>query len=546
MVKGFLVAFQLLFFLMACSSEDTPGQPKPTPDPDPVAKADKLSAVENEEYTFQSSILLENDEIVDNARIKDFDNETTAGGSITDNRDGTYTYTPPADFKGDDTFDYTLCVPGDSNRCSTATVTISVGDAGDPVAIDDSYQINENESYTIRNYLNNDDLKDNATVTDVLSESGNATVTLQEDGSIRYVPNEHFSGEDTFTYTICDDDETPNCSTATITMTVVDEGSPKAEDDSVIIASGTTETTFKNLLDNDDLIDDAVITSVESTGNGTATLNEDGTVTFEPQAGFSGDDTFTYTICDDDVDQFCSTATVTVSVVESYGFNIPADLEYYYGDAIFAKGGGTIAYQLLSDFTNAMHTTHLEYTDRHDYLYDADADPADPSKVILMYSGESRPDDQYQLHEPPLRGETFNTEHIYPQSKLDHDEAANDLHHMRVADIDVNSERSYYPFTDGTGTYKLVDGNKWFPGDDWRGDVARMVMYVNLAYGDSFDEVGSKDLFLKWNREDPVSEFEIQRNNVIEGAQGNRNPFIDNPYLATLIWGGEPAQNRWQ
>ncbi|MGB8704779.1 MAG: endonuclease [Gillisia sp.] len=53
------------------------------------------------------------------------------------------------------------------------------------------------------------------------------------------------------------------------------------------------------------------------------------------------------------------------------------------------------------------------------------------------------------------------------------------------------------------------------------------------------------DLFLKWNREDPVSIFEIQRNNVIEGAQGNRNPFIDNPYIATLIWGGTPAENRW-
>jgi endonuclease I len=42
-----------------------------------------------------------------------------------------------------------------------------------------------------------------------------------------------------------------------------------------------------------------------------------------------------------------------------------------------------------------------------------------------------------------------------------------------------------------------------------------------------------------------VSLFEEQRNNVIEGAQGNRNPFIDNPYLATLIWGGNPAENKW-
>lgn len=537
----------LTVFILGCSSEDTPEpQPQPQPDENPVAKPDKLNAVENEDYTFESSILLENDALIDNSRITGFDTETTEGGSITDNRDGTYTYTPPSDFKGDDTFEYNLCVPGDSDRCSTATVTISVEDAGDPVANDDSYQTHENESYTISNYLDNDDPKDNAKVTEVISESGNATVTLEEDGTITYIPIEHFSGEDTFTYTICDDDETPNCDTATITLTVIDEGSPKAEDDTAVIALGTTTITFDNLLKNDDLTDDAVITSVESTGNGTATLNEDGTVTFEPQVGFTGDDTFTYTICDDDAENSCSEATVTVSIVKTIAFNIPVSLQDYYDDVIFPEEDGTLTYQSLSTFTNTMHTTHLEYTDRHDYLYDADADPDDASMVILIYSGEKRPDDEYQLHEPPTSGETFNTEHIYPQSKLDHDEAANDLHHMRVADIDVNTERSNYPYTDGSGQYKLVDGDKWYPGDDWRGDVARMVFYVNLAYGDSFDEVGSLDLFLEWNREDPVSEFEMQRNNVIEAAQGNRNPFIDNPYLATLIWGGEAAQNRWQ
>ncbi len=544
MKKFFYLLLSLL--ILGCSAEDSPKpQPQPQPDENPVANADKLNAVENEDYTFESAILLENDELVDNSRITGFDTETTEGGSLVDNRDGTYTYTPPADFKGDDTFEYTLCVPGDADRCSTATVTINVGDAGDPVANDDTYQTQENHTYTISNYLDNDDLKDNAEATEVVSESGNATVTLEEDGSISYVPNEHFSGEDTFTYTICDDDETPNCSTATITMNVVDEGSPKAEDDSVVIASGETEITLQNLLDNDDLTDDAALTSVEATGNGTVNLNEDGSITFHPQAGFSGDDTFTYTICDDDAEATCSTATVTVSVVESYGFNIPEDLEYYYGDVVIPKQGGTIAYQVLSDFTNQMHTTHLEYSDRHDYLYDADADPDDQSMVILMYSGEKRPDDEYQLGDLS-EGETYNTEHIYPQSKLNIEEAANDMHHMRVADVSINSERLNYPFTDGSGTYKLVDGDKWFPGDDWRGDVARMVMYVNLTYGDSFEEVGSLELFLKWNREDPVSEFEIQRNNVIEGAQGNRNPFIDNPYLATLIWGGTAAQNSWE
>ena len=58
------------------------------------------------------------------------------------------------------------------------------------------------------------------------------------------------------------------------------------------------------------------------------------------------------------------------------------------------------------------------------------------------------------------------------------------------------------------------------------------------------------NLFLKWNAEDPVSQYEDNRNTYLGSAsnnygQGNRNPFIDNPYLATVIWGGPIAQNRW-
>ena len=85
-----------------------------------------------------------------------------------------------------------------------------------------------------------------------------------------------------------------------------------------------------------------------------------------------------------------------------------------------------------------------------------------------------------------------------------------------------------------------------------------MMMYMYVRYGEqclpSVVGVGDKsntpdemiDLFLKWNKEDPVSAFEEQRNNVIYAAQGNRNPLIDNPYLATLIWGGDAAENKWE
>ena len=73
-----------------------------------------------------------------------------------------------------------------------------------------------------------------------------------------------------------------------------------------------------------------------------------------------------------------------------------------------------------------------------------------------------------------------------------------------------------------------------------------MIFYLSIRYDESITAIGNIDLFVRWNIEDPVSDFERQRNNVIEQAQGNRNPFIDNPYLVTLLWGGEDAENLWE
>ena len=542
-----ILFFALSALIMAgCSKDESPTPaPKPAKQENPIAKDDALSGTENQSLTFTNDDLLGNDTMVENSRISGIDTDTEKGGKIVDNRDNTYTYTPPADFMGEDTFNYSLCIPGASDRCSTATVTVTVGDGGSPVAQDDSYETPEDKSLTIKNYLDNDQVVDKASVSSVNAENAHGTAVLQDNGDILYTPNSSFSGEDTFTYELCDDDETPTCSTGTITVNVIDEGNPSAKNDLVVIEAGTVTSTFSHLLDNDNAIDGAVITSIEaSDSKGTVSINDDGTISYTSKAGFVGDDSFTYTICDDDPTPNCATATVTVRTIEPVSFNIPSDLADYYKGVVFSTDKEA-NYQVVSDLTIQKHTTILSYGQRHDYLYKADQDPNNPDNVILMYSGESRYWKEYTSDSNPYSPQTFNTEHIYPQSKLTSDIAVSDLHHLRSADASVNSLRLNYPYVDGSGTYHVVDGNGFYPGDDWRGDVARMVFYVNIRYGEKIDKVGTLDLFLKWNREDPVSIFEIQRNNVIEGAQGNRNPFIDNPYIATLIWGGTPAENRW-
>ncbi|HSM63121.1 MAG TPA: endonuclease, partial [Gillisia sp.] len=336
-----------------------------------------------------------------------------------------------------------------------------------------------------------------------------------------------------------------NCSTATVTITVNDAGSPLESNDEL---NTVTSVSLKitNLASNDDITDESTITSVDgSASSGSMVLNSNGSVTYTPAAGFKGEHTFTYTLCDDDEEATCSTATVTVTVLEPVAFNFPDEIKGYYADLAITTDGD-LNYEFVSDHTIKNHTTILSYGQRHEFLYNADAELDNPDNVILMYTGESRYYEEYTSGTNSYSPQTFNTEHIFPQSLLNSENAVTDLHHLRSADADINSLRSNYPYVDGSGAYKLIGDNEWFPGDQWKGDVARMVLYLNVRYGEEFVKVGGLDLLLKWNKEDPVSDFEIQRNNVIYAAQGNRNIFIDNPYIATLIWGGASAENKWE
>lgn len=415
-----------------------------------------------------------------------------------------------------------------------------------PVAVNDNYSALEDEALIISTLLSNDKDISKARISTFETSSVNGgSIEDNRNGNYTYVPAESYVGTDTFKYTICDSSTPQNCSTATVTITVSDEGTPVAVDDNYSSTKNTTRT-FTKLLENDDLTDDATINSVDNTNStGTVTLNNDGSITYVPQNDFIGEDTFTYSICDDDTpNATCATGTVKVTILESLTFNLPTDLVAYYQN-LGLTTDATLNYDLLSDFTTEQHTTILSYGQRHTYLYNADAHLTDTDSVVLMYSGIKTYWKEYTSGTNTYSPQTFNTEHVYPQSLLNTSGAVTDLHHLRSCNATVNSDRSNHPFTDGSGSYKSTN-SMWYPGDDWRGDVARMIMYLNIRYGETFDKVGTLELFLAWNIADPVSDFEIQRNNVIEAAQGNRNPFIDNPYIATLVWGGTAAENKWE
>lgn len=257
-------------------------------------------------------------------------------------------------------------------------------------------------------------------------------------------------------------------------------------------------------------------------------------------------------------------------------------IQPYYNGLDFTKTGNDL-YLELSNRIISTHTS-IPYTssstDTWDVLKQVDEDPGNNLNVLLVY-GYDDTDGIFQTDRTRAKTETdtgggdpgkWNREHVFAKSLalpnlLTEDPGpGTDVHNLRPSDSEQNAYRSNRKFSDGSGYPKVVvsDGG-WYPGDEWKGDIARAVMYMYLRYnGDGSKSSETQclpinvgfgttltidsnmiDLFLRWNAEDPVSNFEDQHNPVIEGIQGNRNPFIDNPYLATLIWGGLNAEDRW-
>lgn len=169
-------------------------------------------------------------------------------------------------------------------------------------------------------------------------------------------------------------------------------------------------------------------------------------------------------------------------------------------------------------------------------------------------------------------GDCYNREHSFPKSWFSNaSPMVSDAYHIYPTDGKVNGQRSNYPYGEcangtyvaskgsiralgklGTSTFPGYSGTVFEPDDQYKGDFARTYFYMIAAYnsrvsgwnsphlnGTSYPAFNtwSINLLLKWSRQDPVSQKEIDRNNAVSKWQENRNPFIDYPELAEYIWG---------
>jgi len=134
------------------------------------------------------------------------------------------------------------------------------------------------------------------------------------------------------------------------------------------------------------------------------------------------------------------------------------------------------------------------------------------------------------------QGVTWNREHIWPQSKLN-GAAVGEHHNLRASQTSINSLRGNHRFVQGNGVAGLVGNDGFWPGDFDKGDVARISMFMVLKYS-QLNLSANIDLAdaLLWNAQDPVDSFEKNRNDVFQNLGQGRNPFIDIPNLANLIY----------
>lgn len=180
-------------------------------------------------------------------------------------------------------------------------------------------------------------------------------------------------------------------------------------------------------------------------------------------------------------------------------------------------------------------------------------------EIECIYSGFTQPSGFVTFPNP------INAEHIVPQSFFGSDSPMrSDIFNLRPCHGAVNSARSNYPYgevndndanwygVNATGDYfsttsipsnsaAFSEGfnSEFEPREEYKGDIARQVFYFYTMYptqaGPITDVCDPNELY-QWHLNDPVSSEEIERNNRIENAQGNRNPYVDIDGLVYDAW----------
>ena len=262
----------------------------PVNDP-PIAGNDAFST--NEDTALSGSVLA-NDSDVEGPLAVSLA-AGPANGSLALNPDGTFTYTPAANFNGADGFSY-IVTDGDGATAS-ATVTIAVTPVNDPpVAGNDAFSTNEDTALSGSVLANDSDVEGPLAVS-LAAGPANGSLSLNSDGTFTYTPAANFNGADGFSYIVTDGDGATAGATVTIAVTPVNDPPVAGNDIWAVSIASTIAVATSALLANDADPEGGplTVTGVGNASNGTVGLAGT-TVTYT--AGAAGPASFQYTVAD--------------------------------------------------------------------------------------------------------------------------------------------------------------------------------------------------------------------------------------------------------
>jgi endonuclease I len=320
-------------------------------------------------------------------------------------------------------------------------------------------------------------------------------------------------------------------------------------DRTVIRSAGVAVELMVDATVNDaDGLDGVTYAWTPATGTGIAGwVNRTGTVVEaatpgEAQVTLNQTGVYTFTLTATDADLLTGSDSVTITVTDSTPLGEYDPPTGYYDPA--RPGGVWYTGATLETALRGIIDGHTvrSYDAAKNALQLLDLDPNNSSNLILIYTGVSVP----KVWDA---GNTWNREHMWPDSLDPGGACDSDLHHLRPCDPSLNSSRGNKPFGLGSAYF---DPNHGAPH---RGDAARAMFYMETRYSEltlvngqpSGNQMGDLAMLLAWHYEDPVTDGERRRNHLVYSSadnpsyyQGNRNPFIDYPELVWTIWGTGP------
>jgi VCBS repeat-containing protein len=290
------------------------------PATDPSCDTNDPPVATNNSYTVAEDGSLSGNVITDAPADTDPDGDTMtasqvtgpAHGSLTLNANGSFSYTPAANYCGNDSFTYQVSDGEETSNVATVSITVScVNDV--PTANDDSFSTNEDTPLTgsVATNDSSSDVEGDPLTYSQLSGPSNGTLVFGPDGTFTYTPNANFCGTDSFTYAISDGTGS-DPATATIAV-VCQNDAPVANDNTDTVAEDNSVSGTATASDADG---DALTFALGTTpANGTVTFDASGAYTYTPNANFNGTDSFTFTVSDGNGGSDSGTVTIVVTPV---------------------------------------------------------------------------------------------------------------------------------------------------------------------------------------------------------------------------------------